>query len=523
MPVRPQEIVERALAGPVGAGRAVVVTRDERGGAALGELHDDHERPHHRAAGRGGRPGGRRGRNRRRASSAPGAARCRTPPRSTTWSRRPATPPAKPGRRATSRCCQSRTRTTRRGTDGPAETSIGVFARLVDGPRRRPGRPAAPLRLRLATTSPPSGSAPRRACAGGGCSRRARSSSTSRPRTSTARRGRASRPPTSPTSTSSRWRRRHGPAGLGRAAGERCPPAATRRSCRRPRCRTCCCMLAWSMDGRPAQEGRSAFAGPDGPRVGERLTDRPLTLASDPAARRAGVRAVRHRPALGRRGERVRQRGARAGASSGCAAVRWTSWPTPRAEAAEFGTEFAPPGDNLLLTGGSTASLADMVARTRRGLLLTCLWYIREVDPATLLLTGLTRDGVYLVENGEVVAEVDHNFRFNHSPLDVAAAGDRGRRDRAHAAARVEGLVHPGGHAPDARAGAQHVVGVPEPLTSARDGVPDPGPPGRALRRPGRLARRAPGPRRGRGAAVVASASGHRSSRAGSARGSRRP
>ena len=60
-----------------------------------------------------------------------------------------------------------------------------------------------------------------------------------------------------------------------------------------------------------------------------------------------------------------------------------------------------------------------MVAGTRRGLLLTCLWYIREVDPATLLLTGLTRDGVYLVENGEVVAEVDHNFRFNHSPLDV--------------------------------------------------------------------------------------------------------
>ena len=44
-----------------------------------------------------------------------------------------------------------------------------------------------------------------------------------------------------------------------------------------------------------------------------------------------------------------------------------------------------------------------MVARTERGLLLTCLWYIREVDPQTLLLTGLTRDGVYLVEDGEVV------------------------------------------------------------------------------------------------------------------------
>ena len=59
-----------------------------------------------------------------------------------------------------------------------------------------------------------------------------------------------------------------------------------------------------------------------------------------------------------------------------------------------------------------------MVADTSRGLLLTCLWYIREVDPQTLLLTGLTRDGVYLVEGGEVVAEVN-NFRFNESPVDL--------------------------------------------------------------------------------------------------------
>ena len=48
-------------------------------------------------------------------------------------------------------------------------------------------------------------------------------------------------------------------------------------------------------------------------------------------------------------------------------------------------------------------SLDDMVARTERGLLLTCLWYIRVVDPATLLCTGLTRDGVYVIEDGKVV------------------------------------------------------------------------------------------------------------------------
>ena len=65
-------------------------------------------------------------------------------------------------------------------------------------------------------------------------------------------------------------------------------------------------------------------------------------------------------------------------------------------------------------------SVDDLVAGTERGLLLNCLWYIREVDPTTLLLTGLTRDGVYLVEEGEVTAAVN-NFRFNESPVDLLA------------------------------------------------------------------------------------------------------
>ncbi len=71
-----------------------------------------------------------------------------------------------------------------------------------------------------------------------------------------------------------------------------------------------------------------------------------------------------------------------------------------------------------------------MVAATERGLLLTCLWYIREVDPATLLLTGLTRDGVYLVENGEVTGEVN-NFRFNESPVGLLGrAAEAGRTEK---------------------------------------------------------------------------------------------
>ena len=176
--------------------------------------------------------------------------------------------------------------------------------------------------------------------------------------------------------------------------------------------------LAWSMEGRPAQEGRSALAGPDGPRVGEKLTELPLTLASDPTEA-----SLEYEPFLTatRSGEGI-------SVFDNGAPTRRAEWVSKgvinelvysRAEAAEFEARFTPAGENLLLTGGSTDSVADLVARTERGLLLTCLWYIREVDPTTLLLTGLTRDGVYLVEGGEVVAEVDHNFRFNYSPLDV--------------------------------------------------------------------------------------------------------
>jgi predicted Zn-dependent protease len=93
-----------------------------------------------------------------------------------------------------------------------------------------------------------------------------------------------------------------------------------------------------------------------------------------------------------------------------------------RAGAAKSGAEMAPYVDNLVLRCGphSGGSVDDMVARTERGLLLTCLWYIREVDPATLLMTGLTRDGVYVIEDGTVIAAAN-NFRFNESPVDLLA------------------------------------------------------------------------------------------------------
>ena len=115
-----------------------------------------------------------------------------------------------------------------------------------------------------------------------------------------------------------------------------------------------------------------------------------------------------------------------------------------------------------------------MIASTGRGLLLTCLWYIREVDPQTLLLTGLTRDGVYLVENGEVTGAVN-NFRFNESPVGMLGAAARGGRHRADAAARVGRLLQPGRDAAGAGGGLQHVLGEPGQLTPRRTGGCRPG------------------------------------------------
>ncbi|WP_328358013.1 metallopeptidase TldD-related protein [Mycobacterium sp. NBC_00419] len=175
--------------------------------------------------------------------------------------------------------------------------------------------------------------------------------------------------------------------------------------------------LGWSMDGRGAQEGRTALSAPGGgTRVGEKLTDLPLTMYSDPFA--PGQECAPFVAATSS-SERISvfDNGIDIGRVDWIRDGAVNALAYPRAAAGEFGVEPAVPADNLLMTGG-TADLADMVAATERGLLLTTLWYIRTVDPTTLLLTGLTRDGVYLIEDGEVTAAVN-NFRFNESPLDL--------------------------------------------------------------------------------------------------------
>ncbi|MFI0724585.1 metallopeptidase TldD-related protein [Streptomyces sp. NPDC021224] len=186
----------------------------------------------------------------------------------------------------------------------------------------------------------------------------------------------------------------------------------------------------WSSGARDAAEGRTVFSKPGGgTRVGEQLSRLPLTLRSNPGepGLEAAPFVVAH------------SSGDDASVFDNGLPVAPVDWihegtlrhlPTTRHSAQLTGLPVAAPADNLVLEGGGKQSLAEMVAGTERGLLLTCLWYIREVDPATLLLTGLTRDGVYLVEGGEVTGVVN-NFRFNESPVDLLGrAAEAGRTER---------------------------------------------------------------------------------------------
>jgi predicted Zn-dependent protease len=155
-----------------------------------------------------------------------------------------------------------------------------------------------------------------------------------------------------------------------------------------------------------------------GTRVGERLSDLPLTLRGDPTMRGQEAGPFVATSASSRMSSAF-DNGAPITATDWISDGELKALIQTRHSASLTGLPFTPLVGNLELTAPNAAGSADdLVASTDRGLLLTCLWYIREVDPQTLLLTGLTRDGVFLVEGGEVVGAVN-NFRFNESPVDM--------------------------------------------------------------------------------------------------------
>jgi len=176
-----------------------------------------------------------------------------------------------------------------------------------------------------------------------------------------------------------------------------------------------------ALSARAAEEGRSYFSKRGGGTlVGEKLFSDQVTLRSDPSdARRPGTPWVgATSPAGGGGGGGFGGGPIDTGLAAGPATwiekgvVRQLAF--DRYWASRAGREPTPPPTQLVLEGGKR-SLEDLIASTDRGLLVTHFWYIRVVNPQTLQLTGLTRDGVWLIERGKIVHPV-MNFRFNESP-----------------------------------------------------------------------------------------------------------
>lgn len=157
-------------------------------------------------------------------------------------------------------------------------------------------------------------------------------------------------------------------------------------------------------DARSADEGRSFMSKKGGGnRIGEQMFDKRVHLYSDPADTAVPTMpwASEDHMALGR--------------------VDWIKGGVvqnlfrDRYWASQSKAQPVPRPANLIMLGGDK-STAQLIKETRRGVLVTRTWYIRMVDPQSLLLTGLTRDGTFYIENGEIKYPIK-NFRFNESPV----------------------------------------------------------------------------------------------------------
>ncbi|HSJ65048.1 MAG TPA: metallopeptidase TldD-related protein [Gemmatimonadaceae bacterium] len=162
-------------------------------------------------------------------------------------------------------------------------------------------------------------------------------------------------------------------------------------------------LINFALNARNADEGRSFFSKQGGGnKIGEKVVDERVTLVSDP-----------HDP----------EAYANTFSGEGLPTSR-TTWiengvvrnlAYDRYWAQQKGVDPRPQVGSLRMSGGDT-TIEEMIANTQRGILVTRFWYIRPVDPRTILFTGLTRDGTFLIENGRISRAVQ-NLRFNESPI----------------------------------------------------------------------------------------------------------
>jgi predicted Zn-dependent protease len=171
-------------------------------------------------------------------------------------------------------------------------------------------------------------------------------------------------------------------------------------------------LLRFNFDARSTDEGRSPYSAPgDKTRLGEKIFDERLSVYSDPwhpdlpgsASAEDGIPA--QKIYFVRNGVLESLQYSRYWASEK------SKTPTPG------------PVNTIVESSAPAASVKEMIKATDRGLLVSRFWYIRSVDPRTALFTGLTRDGVWLIEQGRIRYPV-RNFRFNQSILELLAPGN---------------------------------------------------------------------------------------------------
>ncbi|HNM96956.1 MAG TPA: metallopeptidase TldD-related protein [Marmoricola sp.] len=175
----------------------------------------------------------------------------------------------------------------------------------------------------------------------------------------------------------------------------------------------------WGAGARVAADGQSVYARPGGgTRIGEQIAAPGVHLVSDPGL--PGLECADFAVASSSSNESsVFDNGLPLAPTDWIRDGHLEALIQTRHSAALTGLPTTPMIDNLCLeVDGGAGDEQSMVADLQEGLLLTCLWYLREVDPQTMLLTGLTRDGVYVVKRGEIVGAAN-NFRFNESPIEI--------------------------------------------------------------------------------------------------------
>jgi predicted Zn-dependent protease len=162
-------------------------------------------------------------------------------------------------------------------------------------------------------------------------------------------------------------------------------------------------LMAFAMDARQADEGRSFFSKQGGGnKIGEKFIDERISITSDPADPRVPFAPFNFEGLPSSRATWIEN-----GVLRDLFYDRFWAQKSGR-QPNNF------PG-SWAMTGGN-ASMDEMIRSTERGLLVTRMWYIRPVDPRTILFTGLTRDGTFLIENGRITSAVK-NLRWNESPI----------------------------------------------------------------------------------------------------------